>query len=190
MSISKLHVITDDKASHSHPEQVRKVCKGGADWVQLRCKEVNNYNSLKSITIRALELVRSYGAKLMIDDHVHLCKELIDEGYKPDGVHVGKKDMSVHTARKILGNSSIIGGTANTFDDIEALSKDEVDYIGLGPFRFTTTKKKLSPVLGFKGYKQIISQCVQHNIKIPVIAIGGIRLNDIDQLFQTGIHGI
>ena len=65
-----------------------------------------------------------------------------------------------------------------------------VDYIGLGPFRFTETKKNLSPVLGIEGYESIISSCKNKGINIPVIAIGGLIPNDFNALFKGGVHGV
>ena len=95
-----------------------------------------------------------------------------------DGVHLGKNDMSPMEARSILGPQAIIGGTANTFDDILRLIDESVDYIGLGPFRFTSTKKNLSPVLGIEGYAHIFQLCKEHNINIPIVAIGGLDKSD------------
>ncbi|MGL5787819.1 MAG: thiamine phosphate synthase [Bacteroidales bacterium] len=107
-----------------------------------------------------------------------------------DGVHLGKKDMPVKEARELLGYNYIIGGTANTMDDIRQLVADGVDYIGLGPFRFTKTKENLSPVIGLEGYQRILSLCREEGITIPVIAIGGITIDDIPAIMATGVHGV
>lgn len=107
-----------------------------------------------------------------------------------DGVHLGKKDMPVKEARELLGYNFIIGGTANTMDDIRQLVADGVDYIGLGPFRFTKTKENLSPIIGIEGYLRILSQCREEGITIPVIAIGGITIEDIPAIMATGVHGV
>lgn len=107
-----------------------------------------------------------------------------------DGVHLGKNDMPVDEARRLLGNDRIIGGTANTFEDIERLHRQGADYIGCGPFRFTTTKKNLSPVLGLEGYKRIVSNMKAHGIDLPIVAIGGILKSDIADIMQTGVTGI
>ena len=93
-------------------------------------------------------------------------------------------------ARAILGDEYIIGGTANTYEDVVSLIEKKVDYVGLGPFRFTYTKKKLSPVLGKEGYDQIFFKLKVRNLSIPVVAIGGITDSDIENLMQTKIHGI
>ena len=98
--------------------------------------------------------------------------------------------MPIAEARKILGNNFIIGGTANTFENIRMHYKAGADYIGCGPFRFTTTKKNLSPILGLKGYADIVSQMRKENINLPIVAIGGITKEDIPSLMGTGITGI
>ena len=64
------------------------------------------------------------------------------------------------------------------------------NYIGLGPFRFTSTKEKLSPVLGLDGYSKIVNECKTSNIELPLIAIGGIKTEDCKDILHTGIHGV
>ncbi|MNE76174.1 Thiamine-phosphate synthase [compost metagenome] len=107
-----------------------------------------------------------------------------------DGVHLGLTDTSVAEARKILGPTKIIGGTANTLDDVLQRIEEKCDYVGLGPFRFTTTKEKLSPILGLEGYKQIVSELTGRQVSIPIYAIGGIELIDLEDLKHTGVYGV
>ncbi|MDE7421106.1 MAG: thiamine phosphate synthase [Muribaculaceae bacterium] len=158
--------------------------RGGCRWVQLRMKEASD-SEFAEMAKKILPLCRNYGATLIFDDRVNLVNEL-----GADGVHLGKKDMTVTEARKILGPNKIIGATANTEEDIWNAYKLGADYIGLGPFRFTTTKKGLSPILGLEGYKRIMSYCKSQDITIPVVAIGGIRLDDIKNLRQSGVDGV
>jgi thiamine-phosphate pyrophosphorylase len=132
-----------------------------------------------------MKTCRDHNVKLIINDNVELAKTI-----GSDGVHLGKSDMNPADARKILGENVIIGGTANTFEDIERLAKQNVNYIGLGPFRFTSTKKNLSPVLGLEGYENILKQCRANGIRIPVIAIGGITVADVNTLTSIGLYGI
>ena len=120
----------------------------------------------------------------MVDDHVDIAKEL-----QLDGVHLGKNDMHPDEAREILGGDFIIGATANTFDDVQALRHLDIDYIGLGPLRFTATKQKLSPVLGLDGYRDIIARMKDASINLPVVAIGGITEENIMELSGSGIAG-
>ena len=131
------------------------------------------------------KLCRKYGAVFILDDYVELV-----ERTGADGVHLGKNDMPIDEARRLLGKDRIIGGTANTFEDIKRINSAGADYIGCGPFRFTTTKKKLSPILGLDGYKRIIEQMNAYRINLPVIAIGGILLPDVSDIMQTGVSGI
>ena len=105
-------------------------------------------------------------------------------------MHLGKHDMPVAEARRLLGNGFIIGGTANTFDDVKMHYEAGADYIGCGPFRFTTTKKNLSPILGLEGYRRIVSQMKEAGINLPIVAIGGITREDIPAILQTGVTGV
>lgn len=153
--------------------------------MQLRMKDTPR-DLIAETAKRAKEIcAEADGCILVIDDHVDIAKEL-----KLDGVHLGKNDMHPNEAREILGGDFIIGATANTFDDVQALRHLDIDYIGLGPFRFTTTKQNLSPVLGIKGYSDIIARMKEASINLPVVAIGGITADDIECLMATGVRGI
>ncbi|QCR24541.1 thiamine phosphate synthase [Pontibacter sp. SGAir0037] len=182
--IAKLHYITQAIAGKNHSEAAAGACAAGVDWVQLRVKNAS-YNLWKEEALRTQEICRHYGATFIINDNVALAAEV-----GADGVHLGKTDMAPAAARKLMGTAKIIGGTANTFEDIQRLIAAEVDYIGLGPFRFTSTKENLSPILGLNGYEQLLQQCTLSGITTPVVAIGGITPTDIAPLLQVGIHGI
>lgn len=169
---------------YSYLDGIRLVLDAGITWVQLRMKEATTDEFLR-VGKEVRRLCDSYKATFIIDDHVELVREL-----GADGVHLGKEDMPISEARSILGGEVIIGGTANTFEDIEAHSRASANYIGLGPFRFTTTKQKLSPTLGLKGYTEIMQRAKQRGIDIPIVAIGGITCQDIPALMQTGIAGV
>lgn len=175
----------------THPHGHRDVAAGAAEalaggcrWIQLRHKEASQAE-LAAEAARISAMCRRSGAVFIIDDHV----ELVSQS-GADGVHLGKNDMPVAEARAILGPSKIIGATANTFADIEAAARDGADYIGLGPFRFTTTKKNLSPMLGLEGYRDILGRCREAGIALPVVAIGGITPADIPAIMETGASGI
>ena len=160
------------------------VLRGGCRWVQLRMKDVSD-EEFADMARRIMPVCHRYGARLIFDDRVELAREL-----GADGVHLGKKDMPVREARAILGDGVIIGATANTFDDIAAADAAGADYIGLGPFRFTTTKKGLAPLLGLEGYRRIMAQCRERGITRPVVAIGGIEIADLPALRDTGVDGV
>lgn len=169
---------------YSYLDSIQLALEGGCRWIQLRMKDATD-DEVRPIAVEAQKLCRAYGAKFIIDDRVALVREL-----GADGVHLGKNDMPIREARQILGPDYIIGGTANTFEDAKAHYEASADYIGCGPFRFTTTKQKLAPVLGLDGYRQIIRKLRAANITIPVVAIGGITKDDIPAILQTGITGI
>ncbi|MEX6690563.1 thiamine phosphate synthase [Danxiaibacter flavus] len=178
--IEKLQFITTTVAL------AEQACSGGVRWVQLRLKNVS-HEAYKTEALKVQQVCKHYGAKLIIDDNVELALEI-----KADGIHIGKEDMPLNEARALLGNDFIIGCTANTMEDIIAIAaQSQADYIGLGPYRFTVTKKKLSPILGLEGYQDIFNSLKQKNIVIPpVIGIGGIEAEDIPALFQTGLYGV
>jgi thiamine-phosphate pyrophosphorylase len=141
---------------------------------------------LEETAVIVQKMCKDYGATFIIDDHVYLTQKL-----KADGVHLGKNDMPVAEARKILGDSYIIGSTVNSFQDIlSVIETSTPDYFGCGPFRYTSTKKNLAPILGLEGYRNIISQMKIYGIDIPLVAIGGISKEDIPELMQSGIKGI
>ena len=169
---------------YSYLDSIRLALEGGCRWVQLRMKDASIHDFL-SIGKEVRRLCDSYQATFILDDHVELVREL-----GADGVHLGKKDMPVAEARKILGNDYIIGGTANTFDDVKMHYEASANYIGCGPFRFTTTKQGLAPVLGLEGYRSIIAQMSAEGIDLPMVAIGGITAEDIPAIMQTGVSGI
>jgi thiamine-phosphate pyrophosphorylase len=180
----ELLFITHQTERYTYLQSVEIALKGGCRMIQLRMKGASP-SEIEQTGILAKALCQRYGADLYIDDQVEICQRI-----GAAGVHLGKTDMLPGEARKILGENFIIGGTANTFEDIQRLKAEGVDYIGLGPFRFTTTKKNLSPVIGLSGYKQIVEQCVNHKIKLPIFAIGGITASDIPDILNTGITGI
>jgi len=182
--ISRLHYITQDITKYSHAELAELACAGGIKWVQLRLKN-KPAAEWEQEAQNTQAICRQYGATFIINDNVKLAQEI-----KADGVHLGKQDMPTAQAREILGPDFIIGGTANTFEDIQMHAAAGVNYIGLGPFRFTSTKANLSPILGLEGYANLLQQCRAANIKVPIIAIGGLTLSDIPTLLETGIHGV
>lgn len=169
---------------YSYLDSIRLALRGGCRWVQLRMKEAS-YDEIKSVAIEAQQLCHDAGATFIIDDHVELVKEL-----HADGVHLGMKDMPIADARSLLGPDVIIGGTANTIDDVMLHYAAGAGYIGCGPFRFTTTKKGLAPVLGLEGYHDIMQAMTAEGIRLPVVAIGGITAEDIPDIMRTGINGV
>lgn len=181
---SKLQYISQGSTVQEQLNNIRKALDHGSDWIQLRFKNTSQ-EDLTELSESVKLLCDTYLATFILNDHVHLARQI-----DADGVHLGLNDMKITEARLILGKSKIIGGTANTLQDVLFRVKEKCDYIGLGPFRFTTTKENLSPVLGLEGYLNTIRQLQMQTIEIPVYAIGGIQYNDIEPIMNTGIHGI
>ena len=180
----QLQFISHQNEKMTYLDGIREALAGGCKWIQLRMKGATD-EEVRPIAQKVKKLCKEQNATFLIDDRVQLVKEV-----GADGVHLGKNDMPIAEARKILGDDFIIGGTANTFEDIKAHYEAGADYIGCGPFRFTTTKEKLSPILGLEGYKEIIQKMKAENIDIPIVAIGGITKEDIPDIMKTGVNGI
>lgn len=179
-----IQFITHSNNRYGYVDGARLALEGGCRWVQLRMKEATEAEFMAAAT-EIGRLCKKHGATFVLDDHVEWVEKT-----GADGVHLGKNDMPIDEARKILGSDKIIGGTANTFEDVERLYRQGADYIGCGPFRFTTTKKNLSPVLGLEGYQHIVDQMKSHGINLPIVAIGGILESDIKSILATGVSGI
>ena len=179
-----IQFITHETGSIGYVEGARMALEGGCKWIQLRMKDASD-DEVRKAAAEIQPMCKEHEAVFLLDDRVKLAKEL-----HADGVHLGKNDMPIDEARRILGEEYIIGGTANTFDDIQRIASQGADYIGCGPFRFTTTKKNLAPVLGIEGYRDIIAKMRNAGINIPMVAIGGITPDDIDEILATGVQGI
>lgn len=181
---ARLQFISHDTDEYTYLDSIRMALEGGCKWVQLRMKGATDAEMLP-VALQAQKMCKEARATFIIDDHVELVKQI-----GADGVHLGKKDMPISEAREILGPDFIIGGTANTFDDVKSHYESGADYIGCGPFRFTTTKQGLSPILGLEGYTHIAQQMKTCGITLPIVAIGGITAEDIPAIMQTGVTGI
>ncbi len=179
-----LQLITHPRPGRDVVQEAEAALAGGCRWIQLRHKDADT-----GILIEEGRSIRDmcdrYDATFIIDDHVELV-----EAIGADGVHLGKNDMPVDEARRRLGPLKIIGATANTADDILRAARLGADYIGLGPMRFTSTKEKLSAVLGLEGYATILKEITRQGITVPVVAIGGLTADDIPALTATGVRGV
>jgi len=179
--IPKLHYISQGNSPKDHLDNIQKACTSGAELVQLRLKNVSEKKYLK-LAMAAREITSHFQTRLLINDQYKIAKEV-----KADGVHLGKTDACPTIAREYLYTWQIIGGTANTLQDCEALLDKEVDYISLGPFRFTTTKDNLPPTLGLNGYTAVIEAL---KTETPILGVGGITTKDVTGILETGISGI
>ncbi|KAF2340053.1 thiamine phosphate synthase [Flavobacterium tistrianum] len=181
---NKLQYISQGETIDDQLRNIHQALDAGCNWVQMRFKN-QTQKDVFTLAEAVKPLCEEYLANFIVNDDLHLAEQI-----SADGVHLGLTDTKIDEARAILGSTKIIGGTANTFEDIENHVKNGCDYIGLGPFRFTATKEKLSPILGLSGYHEILQKLKKNKIDIPVYAIGGITLRDVSPLMETGIFGI
>lgn len=183
LEIFPLQFISHQNERFSYEEGCLKALEGGCRWIQLRMKEAQE-DEIAHVAEHLIPVIKEYDGVLIIDDHVELCRKI-----NANGVHIGKNDMPPAEARNLLNEQFIIGGTCNTYEDILKIHSF-VDYIGCGPFRYTTTKKNLAPVLGIDGYREIIWNCRSNDINTPIVAIGGITESDILDILNAGPNGI
>ncbi|MCT1525168.1 thiamine phosphate synthase [Sphingobacterium hotanense] len=181
--LPRLMFISDGKDMDEQLAGIQLVLDAGVEFIQIRWKDATTLQ-LEKLAEAAKQLCKQYKALCIINDFPMLAKSI-----DTDGVHLGLEDDAVISARKQLGAHKIIGGTANTLEDVQQRIAEDCDYIGLGPFRFTTTKKKLSPVLGLQGYSNLLRN-LDINTTPPIYAIGGITINDVQELRKIGIYGI
>lgn len=178
------YYISQGNTPEEHLSYIEKVVKAGIGLVQLRMKGFSEEIYL-STAIKAKKICETGGATLIINDSIKVALQS-----NANGVHLGKLDNPPSEAKQILSKNMLVGGTANTIEDCLYHIQQGVDYIGLGPFRFTTTKKNLSPILGIEGYQKIMDALKENGHSIPVYAIGGITEKDISPLLNTGVSGI
>lgn len=176
--------ITHPSDRYSIAEEVQMALEGGCKWIQLRMKDASD-EEFRQTALEIIPLCKENEAFLVFDDRVELAMEM-----GVHGVHLGKNDMDPLQAREIMGAEAIIGVTANTADDIIRLKGWDVDYVGLGPYRYTSTKKNLSPLLGTDGYMDVVNKAREADVLLPIVAIGGISIEDIPAIMSTGVNGI
>jgi thiamine-phosphate pyrophosphorylase len=180
----RLYAITWDDAGRSHSEQVELLCRAGVGLIQLRMKSGSREERLH-VAEHCLRICRQWGATLVINDDVELARQVL-----APAIHLGLKDMSIADARKILGCNVLIGGTANTPEQVLSRLREGADYVGLGPWRFTGTKQNLSPVLGADGVQAAIFAAHQYKPDFPVFVIGGIKPGDCKEILELGARGV
>lgn len=192
----RLMFITHQTKKHSEYDEVKMALEGGCSWIQLRMKDsINRETAIAIGRLCSNEFDPAYylNPKIIycVNDNIEIAMQC-----SATALHLGKEDLPVSEAWDIinrnLDNAEVfwIGATANSFEDIQHAVEEKASYIGLGPFRHTETKKKLSPVLGLEGYRNIVQQCKEAGYEIPIFAIGGIRLEDVGPLMKTGVTGI
>ena len=179
-----LQFITNTESSVSPVEQVKGVIAGGCRWVQVRMKDASD-EEVSRVIAEIKPLCLETETFLILDDRVELAQTL-DVG----GVHLGHLDMPPLKARNILGPAAVIGYTANKIEDVMSVKNVDIDYIGIGPYRQTTTKKNLAPILGAEGIGAICREMDRMELEFGRVAVGGIEMDDIPVLINSGVHGI
>ncbi|GGH22282.1 thiamine phosphate synthase [Mucilaginibacter phyllosphaerae] len=179
--ISKFHYLTQDLPGRSHPEQAQIACEAGANWIQYRCMSKGDEEMITELH-QIASICDDWGATLIIANHYHLLDRV-----DAQGVHIEALNADYAAIREAITDEKTLGASAA---DIETLLRIQntgaADYCGYGPFAHTTTKANDKPLLGYDGYRALQNQ----NIDLPVIAVGGVQLKDIELLMQAGIYGI
>jgi len=184
--IEKFHYLTLDMDDFSHADQARMACEAGAKWIQYRTKNKRSQEQWMVEAMQIENICDEWGATLIICSNV----DLVEKIEEVQGVHIEMSDMSVEDARNILGESKIVGGSAHTFEQVKAVYNSGADYVGLGPYKPTTTIQYYHDHLTLQDYETIIARMKEEGIDIPVIAAGGIKPEDIEDLMTTGVHGV
>ncbi|WP_343636691.1 thiamine phosphate synthase [Fluviicola sp.] len=182
--LSKIQYISHGDTVEEQKKNISNALEAGCKMIQVRFKKASREEFLE-VASQARIWCTYANALLIINDSIEIAKAV-----DADGIHLGLTDDSIEEARKALGSSKIIGGTANTLEDVLQRIREKCDYVGLGPLRFTATKEKLSPLLGFEGYQRITKELELAGLSIPIYAIGGIVQNDVELLKRTGVYGI
>lgn len=182
--IEKLHYITHDIPHLSHVEQAQLACEAGAKWIQYRCLSKTDEALLADINTIA-ETCDDWGTTLIVTDHIHLIGKADIQGF-----HLEDMNANFAAIRNKVGNDVTLGGSANTVENLIRLANEGADYAGFGPFATTETKPNNLPLLGIEGYYDAVQELKAANIQLPVLAVGGIKIYDVEALMQSGIYGI
>ncbi len=179
--ISRFHYLTQDMPSRSHLEQVTIACQAGANWIQYRCLTKTDDELINEINEIA-RICDDWGATLILTQHYHLLDKV-----DAQGVHIEDMDADLAAISAIITHEKTLGASATNIDQLLRLQAlGEVDYCGYGPFAHTDTKPNDYALLGYNGYRTITN----YPITIPIIAVGGIQLTDVDHLMETGVYGL
>jgi thiamine-phosphate pyrophosphorylase len=180
--ISKFHYLTQDMPGRSHLEQATIACQAGAKWIQYRCLTKPDDELIDELDEIAT-VCDEWGITLIITNHYHLLDRV-----DAQGVHIEDFDADFKEIRASIGDDKTLGASATNIKSLMAVEQTGVvDYCGYGPFGHTDTKPNNKPLLGFDGYRELQKY---PEITIPVIAVGGIQIADVDHLLQAGVFGI
>ncbi|HWC03268.1 MAG TPA: thiamine phosphate synthase [Methylomirabilota bacterium] len=180
--LGRLHVITDTvlQDRFSHVELARLAAAAGADAVQFREKRPWTTRALVDMAIAVRRALEGTHAGLVVDDRVDVA---LAAG--ASAVHLGRNDLDVATARRLLGAQALIGGTANSLAEAIQVAASDVDYLGVGPVFGTRSKGDPAPALGLDGLRAIVQA-----VPKPVIAIGSVTAERVGVLLEAGAQGV
>ena len=179
--ISKFHYLTQDLPNRSHLEQTEIACQAGANWIQYRCLTKPEDELINEIN-QIAAFCDDWGATLILTNHYQLLDRV-----DAQGVHIEDFDADLIAIRKYISDEKTLGASATNIERLlQVQNTGVIDYCGYGPFAHTDTKPNDYQLVGFQGYREL----QKHAIEIPVIAVGGIQLNDVEPLLETGIYGI
>jgi thiamine-phosphate pyrophosphorylase len=182
--IEKFQYITHDIPHLSHIEQAQQACEAGAKWIQYRCLSKTDEELLQDINAIA-EICDDWGSTLIVTDHVHLNGKADIQGF-----HIEDMDADFIALRKLVGNDITLGGSANTIENLIRLASEGADYAGYGPYAVSETKANNYALIDIEAYKHTVKELQNKAIELPVLAVGGIKIYDVEALMQTGIYGI
>lgn len=191
MNLPRIQYITHPEEDYSNLSWLEKLADGGISWVQLRIKEddlvffhptLHYKATFIEIADAMREKTKELGMLLTINDHPEIARLS-----KADGIHLGVEDEAEESE---TSGFSIYGATAHDLTEMKKHPVKSVSYFGVGPFKKTSTKKKIKSALGTQGYISLLKDMQEEKIEKPIFAIGGIEENDISEIMKTGVYGI
>lgn len=182
--ISRFHYLTQDMPHRSHPQQAQMACENGANWIQYRCLSKNDEGLLADIN-EISAICDDWGATLIVTNHVHLVHEA-----DVQGVHIEDFDADLKAIRELIGDEKTLGASSTHFLQVKKALDEGADYTGYGPFAHTDTKPNEMAHVGVDGYLLLIKQMQEAGIDLPVIACGGVGLENAEAILATGVYGV
>jgi thiamine-phosphate pyrophosphorylase len=176
-----LYLVTDRGLARGRStlEIVSAAVHGGATVVQLREKDCSTRDFIEQ-GLAIQDFLKDHGVPLIINDRVDVAMAV-----KADGVHLGQTDMPLGLAKKILGDTMIIGISAESVQDAIQAEKGGADYLGVSPIYATPTKTDTAPPLGLKGLREI-----RKAVRLPIVGIGGLNRNNAAEVIRNGADGV
>lgn len=180
----RLMFITNPNSQNTLQEQLEGYVNGGGRLLQIRLKGVPK-DELRRVVERVVSVMDNLGGSVIVNDNWDVA--LATGAW---GVHIGQKDGDPYKVRKAIGENLALGVTVNTAQQLIALKDAPIDYVGLGPLRFTRTKNNLAPILGIEGIREVLMHAREEGVTHPIYVIGGVESIDVRPLMAMGVHGV